>query len=111
MSRLTERLENILEAINNIERYAAQGRGVFEQDELVQVWVLHHLRIIGEAVRVIKPEVEHRRPDVPWSSIVGMRNILIHQYFATDTELVWRVVEDELTPLKQAVLDLLQQES
>lgn len=108
MSRLSGRLEDILEAIDNIERYAAKGRGAFEQDELIQVWMLHHLRVIGEAVRIIKPEVEGAHPEIPWSSIIGMRNILIHHYFAVDTELVWQVVEDELVPLKQAVADLLE---
>ncbi len=72
--------------------------------------MLHHLRIIGEAVRVIKPELEGVSPEIPWSSIIGMRNILIHHYFAVDTELVWRVVEDELAPLKETVTNLLQKE-
>lgn len=108
MSRLSGRLEDILEAIDNIECYAAQGRGAFEQDELIQVWMLHHLRIIGEAVRVVKPELEGVSSEIPWSSIIGMRNILIHHYFAVDTELVWRVIEDKLGPLKQVVTDLLE---
>lgn len=110
MSKLSRRLEDILAAIANIERYAERGRGAFEQDELIQIWMLHHLRVIGEAVRVIKPEVEAEHPEIPWSSIVGMRNILIHHYFSVDTELVWRVIEDELAPLKRAVTALLEAE-
>ncbi len=45
-----ERLLDILEAIERIEKYTARGRSVFDEDELIQTWVLHHLQIIGEAV-------------------------------------------------------------
>lgn len=44
-----ERLLDMLEAIEEIERYAVRGREAFLQDELVQVWMVHHLQIIGEA--------------------------------------------------------------
>ena len=63
----------------------------------------------GEAVRVVKPQLAGAHPDIPWSSIVGMRNILVHHYFAVDTDLIWRVVENELAPLKQSVAALLAQ--
>lgn len=46
-----ERLLDIQEAVERIERYAARGRAAFEQDELIQIWVLYHLQIIGEAAR------------------------------------------------------------
>lgn len=49
MRREVERLQDILEAIEAIERYANQGRPAFDEQELIQVWVVHHLQIIGEA--------------------------------------------------------------
>lgn len=56
-----ERLLDILEAIEEIERYAVRGREAFLQDELVQVWMVHHLQIIGEAAaRIRRPEVFSR---------------------------------------------------
>ena len=51
MRDLGERLEDILEAIGHIERYAARGMAAFENDELIQNWFVRHLQIIGEAVR------------------------------------------------------------
>lgn len=104
-----ERLLDILEAIERIERYGSGGRDEFEESELVQVWILHHLQILGEAVNALKPELQKAHPEVPWSSIVGMRNILVHQYFAVDTDIIWAVVENELPKLKalfQALLEL-----
>jgi uncharacterized protein with HEPN domain len=46
-----ERLRDILEAIERIERYTSKGREEFMQDELIQTWVVHHIQIIGEAAR------------------------------------------------------------
>jgi uncharacterized protein with HEPN domain len=45
----TERLRDILEAIERLEKYARQGKTVFEQQELIQTWIVYHLQIIGEA--------------------------------------------------------------
>jgi uncharacterized protein with HEPN domain len=90
------RLCDILDAIDRIEVYAARGRQAFESDELVQSWFVRHLQIIGEAVRALPQEVRDRAPDVPWSRIVGMRHILVHDYFDIDRDAVWDVVERHL---------------
>jgi uncharacterized protein with HEPN domain len=96
-----ERVLDVLEAIERIERYSKGGREEFE-NELIQVWVLHHLQILGEAVNLLRPELQQDHPEIPWSSIVGMRNVLVHQYFEVDTDIVWSVVENELPKLKES---------
>ena len=68
---------------------------------------MRHLQIIGEAVRALPQEIRDRVPDIPWDEIVGMRHILVHDYFAVDTEVVWGVVERDLTELKRKVERLL----
>jgi uncharacterized protein with HEPN domain len=103
-----ERLLDILEAIERTEKHAQRGRSVFEKDELVQIWILHHLQIIGEAARSLDPDVRDRFPEIPWPKIIGMRHILVHHYFEIDTELVWSVVERDLPVLKQQIRDLLE---
>ena len=90
-----------------IERYAARGREAFERDELIQVWVIHHLQLIGEAVRALSSELTSRHPQVPWQQIVGMRNILVHHYFGVDVAVVWSAVERDLPALKSRVGDIL----
>lgn len=102
-----ERLLDILEAIERIEKYTARGRSIFDQDELIQTWVLHHLQIIGEAVRALSPETTSDTEDIEWSKIVGMRNILVHNYFGIDTDIVWAVIENDLHVLKRVVQDYL----
>lgn len=102
-----ERLLDIQEAIARIERYAARGRAAFEQDELIQTWVIHHLQIIGEAARALSAARKQQHPEVPWSQIAGMRNILVHHYFGIDAAVVWAVVERDLPSLHQQVAALL----
>jgi uncharacterized protein with HEPN domain len=98
-----ERLEDILEAIGHIERYALRGRETFETDELIQTWFLRHLQIIGEAARALPEEVRARLPGVAWGKIVGMRHVLVHDYFEIDADIVWDVVERELPGLKNQI--------
>jgi uncharacterized protein with HEPN domain len=74
-------LKDIIQAIDNIERYAKLGRKKFENDELIQSWFIRHLQIIGESARALPPDVRDKMPDIPWAKIVGMRHILVHDYF------------------------------
>ena len=104
-----ERLQDILDAIDHIQRYAARGREAFEADELLQNWFVRHLQTIGEAARLLPEEVRATAPDVPWSEIIGMRHILVHNYFGIDTQVVWDAVERDLPSLKEKVRALRQQ--
>jgi uncharacterized protein with HEPN domain len=103
-----ERLRDILEAIAAIDRYRDRDRSAFEQDELLQVWFLRHLQIIGEAARRLPEEIRNLAPDIPWHKIIGMRNILVHGYFEIDLDVVWDAVQQDVPPLKLAVEALLE---
>jgi len=102
-----ERLQDILDAVAQVEKYASRGRAVFETNELVQTWIVHHLLIIGEAVRGLTDALKHRYAGIPWPLVVGMRNIIVHEYFMYDLNEVWRVVEKDLPDLKQKVEAIL----
>ena len=102
-----ERLRDVLEAIERIEKYRARGREAFDGDELIQNWMLHHLQIIGEAVRAISADLKERNPAIPWSKIVGMRNILVHDYFGIDLEIVWNAVDTDLQSFKKEIERLI----
>jgi uncharacterized protein with HEPN domain len=96
-----------LEAIAAIDRYRARDRSAFEQDELLQVWFLRHLQLIGEAARRLPEEIRNLAPDIPWQKMIGMRNILVHGYFAIDLDVVWDAVQRDVPLLKPAVEALL----
>jgi uncharacterized protein with HEPN domain len=66
-----ERLQDMFEAIEHIERYASRGRDTFERDELIQNWIVRHLQIIGEAARAMPQEVRERATNIPWAKIIA----------------------------------------
>ncbi len=103
-----ERLQDILEAIERIERYASRGREEFLKDELIQTWVVHHLQIIGEAARKLSEGIRSSHGAVPWPAIIAMRNILVHDYFTVDVEEVWSTVERDLPCLKSEIISMLE---
>lgn len=98
------RVEDIGKAIEAIERYAVRGRDEFLRDELVQTWMLHHLEIIGEALRSMTEQFQARfRDSLDWSGWVGLRVILAHHYFRVDPELVWNTIDQDIPQLKESV--------
>lgn len=101
-----ERLLDVKESIEHIEKYAARGRDAFDDNELIQTWIVYHLQVIGEAVRGLSGDVRDNHPEVPWSKIIGMRNILIHGYFGIDKD-VGSAVESEIPSLKASVDSIL----
>ena len=102
-----QRLCDILEAIERIEKYSAQGKAAFEYDELIQIWILHYLAVIGEAGASLPDEFRSRLSGLAWKDIIGMRNILVHRYFDIDYEIVWSVVEKDLPSLKEQIQRIL----
>jgi uncharacterized protein with HEPN domain len=76
-----ERLHDILKSVDQIFAKTNDGREAFARDEMLQVWVLHHLQIIGEAARCLSEDFRQRHPNRVWSMASGMRNILVHHYF------------------------------
>ena len=103
------RFRDMAESIKNIDKYTAAGKMDFVKDELVQVWVVHHLQVLGEAARGVSEESQKKYPKIPWGKIIGFRNILVHHYFAVNPDEIWAVVEVNIPPLKQELEQILAQ--
>lgn len=104
-----ERLTDILEAITNIEKYAVKGKAEFQKNELVQIWIVHHLQIIGEASNNLSQEIREKYPNLSWAEIIAFRNILVHEYFRIDLNVVWKIVERDLPNLKTKIELILEE--
>jgi uncharacterized protein with HEPN domain len=102
-----ERLRDILDAVERISRYTSRGREAFEREELIQVWVVHHLQIIGEAAAQLGQGFHRAYPEVPWPKIVAMRNVLVHEYFGIDLNELWNVAQRDLDAIRGRVERLL----
>lgn len=95
-----ERLYDMLEAIHKIEQYANDESFSSRDENLVEVWMIHHLQIIGEAASRISTGLREKHPEVSWGGMIGMRHVLVHGYFETDKDLVLRVVQQDIPKLK-----------
>ena len=102
-----ERLLNILEAIEKIEQRKAAQKPDFDADEMLQVWVVHYLQIIGEAAGRISSELRAQHSEIPWGEIIGTRHVLVHGYFDIDLDIVWTAIDVNLPELKNQVLGIL----
>ena len=65
-----------------------------------------NIEIIGEAARALPEDFKQRHADVPWSEIVAMRNVIVHQYFGILPEVVWDVIRNELPALRSKIAGL-----
>lgn len=100
-------LEHILKSIEEIEKNARYISGdEFFDSVTIQDAVVRRLEIIGEAVKNLPNSFKNKHPEIPWKKIAGTRDVLIHEYFGVDIELVWKVVKNDIPKLKKQISGL-----
>lgn len=98
------RLYHILDAIKDIEEFSSDiTYKDFIESSLLKNSIVKQLEIIGEAANKLTNDTIEKYPDIEWSNIIGMRNILIHDYFEIDYATVWFTVINDLPPLKENI--------
>jgi len=95
-------LKDMSLAIERIHRYV---RGTeyrqFANDEKTQDAVIRNLEIIGEAARSVSAELRSKYQSIPWKSLIALRNIVTHEYFGVDLEIIWDIVQNKLPELRE----------
>jgi uncharacterized protein with HEPN domain len=103
-------LEDILDSINKIRTYTAgTNLQTFKKDSKTFDAVVRNLEIIGEAVKNLPDTVRSTHSEIDWKRIGGLRDILIHEYFGVDAEIIWDVIENKLGALETAVQHILKE--
>jgi len=96
------RIEDIIEALDRIFHYVKDlNYDGWMKDQKTIDAVIRNLEIIGEAAANVPQEIQDLYVDIPWYQMKGMRNILIHEYFGVDNDVLWNTIKKDLPVLKE----------
>lgn len=103
--------EDILDSASAIIEYV-EGLNYegFRYDRKTYSAVIREFEIIGEAVGKLPDDLKQSREDIEWQDIKDFRNLLTHEYFGVDLEIVWKIIRDDLPILIDATKNFLNQE-
>ena len=101
-------LTDIVEAADAVGRFCG-GISIEDllDDEMRQAAILQKLIVIGEAAARLPDEFRQQYRDIPWSDIVGFRNIAVHEYFAIDWKIVWSTATRDVPAVRKQIMELL----
>lgn len=101
-------LKHILESVVQIEEYVhGVSKEKFLTSPQIQDAAMRRLAVIGEATKNLPDNLRERYAQIPWTNIAGMRDMLIHEYFGVDTEIVWNTLEKDLPVFKSLIETIL----
>ena len=100
-------IDHILNSINRILDYiSGKDQEAFEADLVTQDAVVRQLEVIGEATKRVSKGLRSKNPDIPWSDMAGMRDVLIHDYIDVDLGVVWKTASEDIPDLKALIIKL-----
>ena len=108
---LIARLIDIIEAIELIRSELTGMTLQSLESDIRKRWLVERgIEIISEASRHLNDELKRRHPEIPWSKVAGIGNVLRHEYERVAYDVLWRVVHDDLPPLEKVCREELTRE-
>ena len=87
-------LEDMLQSMNRIEEYLGElDFRKFKMNYLVVDAIIRNFEIIGEASKNIPTDIQEKYPEIPWRKMYGLRNLIAHEYFGIDYEMIWEIAK------------------
>jgi len=108
MKGVRQPLLDMLASIGRIEQFSAKGEEIFRHSRENQDAIIRNFEVLGEAVERLPAKVREDAGDIPWTSIAGFRDVLVHQYDKVDLDVVWQIIRVQLPALKQQLQALLE---
>lgn len=94
----------MLTSMLRIEEYIGEiGFKEFKMNYLIVDAIIRNFEIIGEASKNVPPEIKNKYPEIPWKKMYGLRNLIAHEYFGIDYEMIWEISKNNLP---QNLIDL-----
>ena len=94
------RVQDILDAIAAIQGYTAgMEYSVFTRDRRTVDAVLRNITVIGEAASRIPEAIQAASPEIPWADMRDMRNVVVHEYFGVNKQILWDTTQTDLPSL------------
>lgn len=95
------RIKDMISCCENIQSFTSLSNyDAFLNDPKTIRAVAFELSTLGEAVRALPEDIKNRHSEIPWEKIQGIRNVLIHEYFRLDEEIIWKTVQQDIPNLK-----------
>ncbi|MDD5650500.1 MAG: DUF86 domain-containing protein [Candidatus Nanoarchaeia archaeon] len=97
-------IEHILNSINDINTFTSKiSKKEFSENKEKLNAVIRSLEIIGEAVKNIPIPFREKYSEIPWKNIAGLRDVIIHQYFDIDLDVIWVTIKEEIPKLEKQI--------
>jgi uncharacterized protein with HEPN domain len=104
-------LDDIIESTNRIAEYSAgTTHKTLLTDKMRLDAIVRNLEIVGEAAGKLPLDITNKYPVVEWKKIVNFRNLLAHEYFGIDYEILWDIINNKIPQLRQAILSIIASE-
>lgn len=107
MKNIETLVSDMIHAIESIESYHVFSLEAFLNDEKTQDAIMFNIIILGEAANRIGQEFQEKHPEIPWSSIIGTRNVIVHGYDQIKLQIVWDILTKDLSSLKNKLQSII----